>query len=163
MRFVGIDPGYRGAWVVLDDSGRTVSGGAMPVLGSPSRPKGYDAAQIGEVARRVVAEAGSGGLRVVCEAPAHVRVKGGLHAHATACLFLCAGLWQGAFGALGVEVAFVAATTWQKALLTGVPGADTKARAKWLAGGGGRVEVSEGWADAWCVARWSTRGTRGTR
>ena len=160
MRTVGIDLGHRGATATLDATGRLVRVVRnTPVRGSPSRPRCFDAPGFAREARAELDLAHKAdedmALRVVAEAPAHVRIGGRLHARATGVLFLCAGLWQGAYAALGVEVEWVAATTWQHELLANVPGRTTKDRARFRA----RLldpalDWNEGMADAACVAVW---------
>lgn len=162
MICIGIDLGYRGALVALDDLHRPILVRDTPLKGTRHSPRGYDV----EGFARVVAEACAlppFGLRrvVVMETPTHVRVGPTLHAQATGVLFLGAGLWLGAFAAHDIVVEPVPATTWHRDMLKGVPGTSTKDRAAFIARllGYPELVVNDGRADAACIAEWArTRG-----
>ena len=152
--YLGVDPGYQGAIVALDGSGRLAEQWEMPVLGTARRPVDYDT-------ERITAILGSDAALVTIEDPARVVRVAGRMIPSTV-LREGVALMRGICAGLGVPVRLVAPQTWQAGMaraLGGGPKARSVAlaRVRWpdldLRPGRRRVD-HDGLADAAHVADW---------
>ena len=176
MIILAIDPGLHGAIAWLDTRTGAAHARLMPLRAGTERDD-YDEDALVALLGPALAEPGT---RVVYEKlgslPA-VRGDGkamgggiGNHRRGLAC-----GVLRGILAGLGVPPACrmpVLPQVWQRALLEGIPGADTKARSVWLAR---RIfptvslvpprcrKPHDGIADALCLAEWGRRQLAGDR
>lgn len=130
----GIDPGKNGAVVVLASSGNILTAWQMPLLGAKGKKREYDLPAIVDVCRGLKAMhasalAESSRLRVAIEKqqPLPANMGGGI---ANFQRGYGLGIWEAALTALGLRYRVVPPKTWQRDMLDGVTGADTKAKAE---------------------------------
>lgn len=132
--FGGIDLGLRGGWAIQSCRGQIVEAEPTPVVGRPSDPDDYDRERMVATARLMKLR---GVTLVAMEAPTTVRVpkverRGKttmiVSPTATAALAGSAEAWKMALHVGGVPWVLVYARKWQRLILKGMPGSDTKAQ-----------------------------------
>lgn len=130
----GIDLGLRGGWAIQSCRGRIERAEPTPIVGRPSNPDDYDRERMVATARLMKLR---GVTLVAMEAPTTVRVpkvdRRGKRSMivsptATAALAGSAEAWKMALHVGGVPWVLVYARKWQRLLLKGMPGDDTKAQ-----------------------------------
>lgn len=136
MLVVGVDPGLHGAIAFLDPRTGKASANVMPLLGETERDQ-YDVPQL----RLLLASRGRDSVvfleRLMPMPPMFKRAGGGevrgggviTNYNRGKATWLFVGLCSG----LGIECRLVLPQAWQRSMLEGAQGEDTKARSVWAA------------------------------
>lgn len=120
--FIGIDPGVRGAIVVLDDRRSIVHSGNTPLLNLKSTGRGqYDLNEMWRLLRHV----SSGESYCHIERSQAMPRDSSSSAWKTGCGF---GYWEMGLVAANIPYNVITPRTWQKKLFQGLPNLDTKTR-----------------------------------
>lgn len=118
--YIGIDPGVRGAIVVLNDDREILHSGNVPLLNMKSTGKGqYDLNSMWSTIRNF----SSGTTRCHIERSQAMPRDSSSSAWKTGCGF---GYWEMALVAAGIPYNVVSPRVWQKKLFKGLPDMDTK-------------------------------------
>jgi crossover junction endodeoxyribonuclease RuvC len=156
---IGVDLGLDGGLAVLDDAGDVMDALPMPTIPSTKGRRAYDVPALVRLLtshrpRLVIAE----------QLHAVPRSMGG--SSSSFSRGLASGLLEGACSALGVPLQLVTPQAWQRVMLAGTPGSDTKARAIHAAGRlfprlslvpPGKRKAHDGVADALLLASFGRR------
>jgi len=136
MLAAGVDPGKAGGIVVLDDVGRIVSAQPMLVI-TAKAGKGRAEYDLEGIRRMLMARPRLRGrcrwsprtLLVIVERaqPLPPSMPGGGVAQFHR--GVSRGMWEGMLAGLGISYELVAPQSWQRSMLAGTSGADTKQRA----------------------------------
>jgi hypothetical protein len=123
MIYIGIDGGQNGSIVAIDKDGKIVYKSVMPILKSSSARNEYDIATIRDIMNVFTFEYGAENIRAGLERVQITPVSG---KNAVASMFLCYGIFQGIFSSLCIPYQIFRAVDWQKEILKGIAGDDTK-------------------------------------
>ncbi len=119
-RFIGIDPGVRGAIVILDDTRNILHSGNAPLLNMKSTGRGqYDL----NAMWGILSKATHGEVYCHIERSQAMPRDSSSSAWKTGCGF---GYWEMALVASGIPYRVITPRTWQKKLFQGLPSLDTK-------------------------------------
>lgn len=119
MRTVGIDTGINGGFGVLDDGGRFIAAGALPIAGEGAA-KMISPALMADLIRRFAPDI------VVIE---RVASRPGEGVSSAFRFGKAAGILEGVVGALGVRSLLVTPSTWKRGLSLGADKETSRARA----------------------------------
>lgn len=117
MKVLGIDPGKKGAAVLLDNNGRIITIWDTPTL-TIGKKVVYDTAAMADIVQSVADGAFTN--------PVHAAIEkvGAMPGQGVTSMFefgLGYGLWQGLIAACRVPVSFYTPQTWKKTVLAGMP------------------------------------------
>lgn len=125
MLFAGIDGGQNGAIVVIDNNNAIIYKTIMPVIKSNEARTEYDVSAIKNIFKNFVIEYGVENIVAGIEKVQITPISG---KNAVASMYFCYGLFQGVLSALGISYRVFRAKDWQKEILSGINGSDTKQR-----------------------------------
>ena len=118
--YIGIDPGVRGAIVVIDDDRKVNYSGTVPLLNQRTGGRGqYDLNGMWRILRNF----STGISRCHIERSQAMPRDSSSSAWKTGCGF---GYWEMGLVAAGIPYSVVTPRTWQKKLFKGLPSSDTK-------------------------------------
>jgi hypothetical protein len=120
---IGIDGGQNGAIVIIDSTGHIISKTLMPVIKSVTSRTEYDIVQIKLILKQIQILYNDHKIIAGLERVQITPVAG---KNAVASMFLCYGIFQGILSALDISYQVFRAVDWQKEILMGIAGTDTK-------------------------------------